>query len=615
MSIPVLQTPLTLPVLDAGLPFSAVIAATNNPTAFTFTPASGISGISSSGMLAVFTVLTGPLPASLGGSDSPATVTLGTIAASNSDGTSTPATLTAQVRPMVATSGSPGLSGDGTDFWITGGPGKITNPRTNPDIFAGHGVFDSDFFFAVLGSDSNVYYGWINADVGYPSEESTYLYHRYFVVWVTTAPPVITTGTDTHGANNTYGTVIATGTQLTPCVADTVPNSITGLTGTYITATLIAGIAGGNAGNEGRTFTGTVASSGLPSGLSLNGSNQIVGMPAAGGTSFATVSATQGGITYPLYMVIAIAVGAIPVVATTYSGIPFFSGWTFTIYAAEPVSIQLTASNSPTAWSATGLPSGLSIDNTGLISGTPSATGASSISVTATNGAGSSAPASFIITITNGPVPAITSGSRALGTVGTALGYQITASNSPTSFAAAGFPTGLSINTSTGLISGTPTGAGTSPVTVSATNGNGTGTATVTFTIYAAPAAIPVILSGPYAYLSADNPAQGILLGAGPGTLDPGTDVPVVNDSTKPPVILRGPYTEIGSAAKPGIILGAVAPGATPVPAGSGSGLGGGILAPDGWYYVTPYLRYSGGSPPQEQTLIGESWVTDRSIS
>jgi hypothetical protein len=88
------------------------------------------------------------------------------------------------------------------------------------------------------------------------------------------------------------------------------------------------------------------------------------------------------------------------------------------------------------------------------------------------------------VTLTvNQAAPAITSASTASGTAGSAFSYQITASNSPTSYGATGLPTGLSINTSTGLISGTPTAAGTSTVTLSATNGTGTGTATLTLTV------------------------------------------------------------------------------------------------------------------------------------
>jgi len=79
--------------------------------------------------------------------------------------------------------------------------------------------------------------------------------------------------------------------------------------------------------------------------------------------------------------------------------------------------------------------------------------------------------------------PVITSATSATGTVGTAFSYQITATNSPTSFGATNLPNGLSVSGTTGLISGTPTAAGTSMVTISATNAGGTGSATLMLTI------------------------------------------------------------------------------------------------------------------------------------
>jgi hypothetical protein len=81
-------------------------------------------------------------------------------------------------------------------------------------------------------------------------------------------------------------------------------------------------------------------------------------------------------------------------------------------------------------------------------------------------------------------LPVVTSSDTASGTVGTAFSYQITATNSPTSFGAFGLPTGLTVETASGLISGTPTGAAlTFSVTVSATNSGGTGSAPLTLTI------------------------------------------------------------------------------------------------------------------------------------
>ncbi|MFJ7248865.1 putative Ig domain-containing protein [Kitasatospora sp. NPDC098652] len=63
------------------------------------------------------------------------------------------------------------------------------------------------------------------------------------------------------------------------------------------------------------------------------------------------------------------------------------------------------------------------------------------------------------------------------GTVGTAASLQISASDSASgqtlTYSATGLPAGLSINSSTGLISGTPTTAGTSSVTVTATDTTG----------------------------------------------------------------------------------------------------------------------------------------------
>ena len=74
------------------------------------------------------------------------------------------------------------------------------------------------------------------------------------------------------------------------------------------------------------------------------------------------------------------------------------------------------------------------------------------------------------------------------GTVGTAASLQISASDSASgqtlSYSASGLPAGLSINSSTGLISGTPTTAATSSVTVTATDGTGaSGSASFSWTV------------------------------------------------------------------------------------------------------------------------------------
>jgi hypothetical protein len=159
------------------------------------------------------------------------------------------------------------------------------------------------------------------------------------------------------------------------------------------------------------------------------------------------------------------------------------------------VSLQIHASDSASGqaltYSASGLPAGLSINSsTGLISGTPTTAGASSVTVTATDTTGASGSASFTWTInsTTGNTVTVTSPGNQTGTVGTAVSLQIHASDSASgqtlTYSASGLPAGLSINSSTGLISGTPTTAGTSSVTVTATDTTGaSGSASFTWTI------------------------------------------------------------------------------------------------------------------------------------
>lgn len=71
--------------------------------------------------------------------------------------------------------------------------------------------------------------------------------------------------------------------------------------------------------------------------------------------------------------------------------------------------------------------------------------------------------------------PLITSSLTASATLNVAFGgYTITADFAPDSYSATGLPTGLSVNTATGAITGTPTQLGAFNVSIAATNGAGT---------------------------------------------------------------------------------------------------------------------------------------------
>lgn len=84
------------------------------------------------------------------------------------------------------------------------------------------------------------------------------------------------------------------------------------------------------------------------------------------------------------------------------------------------------------------------------------------------------------------PVPVVSGGSTS-GTVGTAFSYDLStlATNSPTSFSITGgsLPPGLSLNTSTGDITGTPTTAGSYSINFNASNAGGPSTSSATLNI------------------------------------------------------------------------------------------------------------------------------------
>ncbi len=81
------------------------------------------------------------------------------------------------------------------------------------------------------------------------------------------------------------------------------------------------------------------------------------------------------------------------------------------------------------------------------------------------------------------PPPIISSSLAENAIVGTLFNYNIVASNTPASYNATGLPNGLTINTTSGLISGTPSNTGTYNVSISATNSSGTNTKTLVLTI------------------------------------------------------------------------------------------------------------------------------------
>jgi hypothetical protein len=156
------------------------------------------------------------------------------------------------------------------------------------------------------------------------------------------------------------------------------------------------------------------------------------------------------------------------------------------------VSLQVagssTGANSLT-WSATGLPAGLTISSsTGLITGTPTKTDTYSVTVSAGDQTGAAGSATFYWTVSCGTdTVTVTNPGNQTGTVGTPASLQLQGTSScgsPLTWSANVLPSGMSLNASTGLISGTPTLAGTSGMMVTAKDTGGiSASASFTWTI------------------------------------------------------------------------------------------------------------------------------------
>lgn len=231
----------------------------------------------------------------------------------------------------------------------------------------------------------------------------------------------------------------------------------------------------------------------LPSGWTFNTSTGVItGTPSTAGVYPITVRLTNG-------------VGAGAEVSTVLTmtsvlALPSFVGYDITSglggEAMVMTPLGVSGSGLLTFDTPNTLPLGLSLDPaTGVISGTPvyGTSSNTSVNVTVSNEAGSSAPVNVVITIRS--APRLSGYLNRTATVDTAFSSTaIVTGSTPITFSLTGtLPTGLSLNASTGAITGTPTVSGESnTVTITATNGFGAN-ASMTIVINTVDDAAPIM--------------------------------------------------------------------------------------------------------------------------
>jgi hypothetical protein len=229
-------------------------------------------------------------------------------------------------------------------------------------------------------------------------------------------------------------------------------------------------------------YSWTVTTGSLPSGLSLNASTGVISGTPTGtfvGTDSFTVTVTdsetptQAKATASLSITISVA--SLSVTTTSSS---FVVGVVNSVYPST--TLQATGGISPYTWAVTtgSLPAGLTLNGaTGVISGTPTASGTANFTVTVTDSETPTAKtATANLSIVVNPALSVTTTSLAAGVIGTTYSQTLAASGGITPYTwtitTGSLPAGLSLNASTGAISGTPSGnfTGTTNFTVTVTD-------------------------------------------------------------------------------------------------------------------------------------------------
>ena len=229
-------------------------------------------------------------------------------------------------------------------------------------------------------------------------------------------------------------------------------------------------------------YTWSVSNGTLPPGLTLSASTGLLaGTPTTAGTYSFTVKVTDhSGLSDTESVSMTIIAGP----SLNFPAPP--PGWTHTVYGDT---LTESGGTAPFTWSVSSgsLPAGISLSADGNLSGTPTATGTSSFTVQVTDANNQTATEATSITVSAGVSTTFAAPPGAV--VNTAYTDTLTATGGTTPYTwsvnAGSLPPGITL-TSAGVLTGTPTAAGSYTFSVNVVDANN-GIATTSITLVVAP--------------------------------------------------------------------------------------------------------------------------------
>ncbi|MEP7270580.1 MAG: Ig-like domain repeat protein [Acidobacteriota bacterium] len=295
------------------------------------------------------------------------------------------------------------------------------------------------------------------------------------------------------------------------------------------------------------TYTFSLVVGNLPSGLTLNGATGVIsGSPTISGSyNFTVKAATASGCsgTHAYTLVI-----ACPVI-TVFPAVSLPAG-TKAVFYSQTFSATPAGGGYTFAKTSGTLPTGLTLNPaTGVLSGTPTATGTFNFRITASGFGGCTGFRDYTLVVGNGVCPTITlTATLPNGSVGSLYNNLVIASPSGTysyTVNAGSLPPGVTFYGSIGLLFGYPTTAGVYNFTITATDSNacnGSNAYTVNIGLGNALAATEVALVSAASYQAGAATPGGIMAAFGNGLAtktEPAATIPLPTELAGTTVIIK----------------------------------------------------------------------------